>query len=476
MNIIINNLDLINNKKKHINDLLTQINGDKEYGLYLVPDDINAFGHCDSISNGINWGGPHITIIGFDKDNNKSIPLALNHINAYGDKNKRWNPNKKAVKITSNNYEIVSSTLNLLVQFLTGKVNKLHNTFHLYCKNGVNQNPTFNGTTWSLIMIEKYGDNVKWIGPKIELYDITNLNTLTSKPFNLQSTQPKPIISKTNIKVLSYNISFQAMLGIQETSVSVACPMQGSHTQCLINVADFIESNGPFDFVGLQEATNWKDIISQSPMLGNMTHINNRPSCEDLTTFYNRDKYQLDSGINKIHSFMETHGRPFTILFFKQKICLINMHPDHVGDFYKLEQYLIDTLNDNRTTTIKGTTIPSKKFSVNNVQRKLDQSEIDEIALKLSTYEIIMMGDMNDQLGGHSSIRLFPHFVKPNGRVLYGINKTGSCCDSYLQTKLGSVGLAYDHILSTSNNIKTQVYNTKLPASDHLPIIANITL
>ena len=486
--VIIKNINLIHNKKKYINELIKKINIDtnpitnnKEYGLYIVPDDINAFGYCDSTSKGIDWKGPHITIAGFDKDNNILIPSTLHHIDQHGDKIKRWNPNKSNVKIDSNNYNITSGTLNNLVKFLTGKVNKLRtDNFHVYCKNVINQTPKFHGKTWSLMMIEKDGNNVTWTGPKIALYDIVNLNALTSQPYILQSAQNiKQIISKpiqVNIKVLSYNISYQAMLGKATGTVKYACPKQGSYTQCLNNVADFIESNGPFDFVGLQEATNWNDIRTQSPKLGKMTYVNNKPGSEDLTTFYDGNKFQLDSGINKINSFMRTHGRPFTILFFKQKICLINMHPDHKGDFYKLEQYLIDTINDKKTTIIKDVPTPSILFTINDKHRKMNQLEIDELSLKLSQYDIIMMGDMNSKLGGGQTIQMFPHFTKSKGRVLYGINKTGSCCDPFLRTKLGSVGLVYDHIVSTSNNIRTQVYNTKLPASDHLPIIANITI
>ena len=141
-----------------------------------------------------------------------------------------------------------------------------------------------------------------------------------------------------------------------------------------------------------------------------------------------------------------------------------------------LEQYLIDTINDKKTTIIKDVPTPSILFTINDKHRKMNQLEIDELSLKLSQYDIIMMGDMNSKLGGGQTIQMFPHFTKSKGRVLYGINKTGSCCDPFLRTKLGSVGLVYDHIVSTSNNIRTQVYNTKLPASDHLPIIANITI
>ena len=61
----------------------------------------------------------------------------------------------------------------------------------------------------------------------------------------------------------------------------------------------------------------------------------------------------------------------------------------------------------------------------------------------------------------------------PGGRTLYGINKVGSCCDSSL--KAIKLNQKFDHILSTTNKITTTVYPVQM-ASDHLPIIAEITL
>ena len=257
------------------------------------------------------------------------------------------------------------------------------------------------------------------------------------------------------IKVLSYNVYYESMTInrinscnpiINDTTNNI------SYTTCLKNVADFINNNGPYDFVGLQEATNWIHIKQISSVLTNMNDVSYKPSVEDIVTFYNK-KYTLDDTDNQILGHMEDAGRPMIILFFKQKICVINIHAGHNRDVYKFDSYLLKTLNNSYTASMST------------------------FLNKFKTYNIIMMGDFNDELDNLSSFDILkdPAFGVPNGRKLYGINKKKSCCDDTIAVTGSNLTFAYDHILSTYINNTSNIFIVQI-ASDHMPIISNISV
>lgn len=260
----------------------------------------------------------------------------------------------------------------------------------------------------------------------------------------------------TEIKILSYNIWWKAMT--PKGNIAQCLPLINKQTSCLHNIVEFIDNNEYFDFVGLQEATNWKLIQKSSTVLSKMNAIGYNPNHEDIVIFYDKNKYELDDNDNCITGHMKTNGRPFMILFLtikkksnpddNQNICIINAHSDHNGDIYEFDFYL------------KNILIKYKNY--------------DNYLEKFKTYNIIMMGDFNDDLNKKKSFVIFTDdfFKIPNGRKLYGTNKEKSCCSGSLVGKY-IMSKAYDHILSTSNRIITQVHNVKR-ASDHMPIIATI--
>ncbi len=289
-----------------------------------------------------------------------------------------------------------------------------------------------------------------------ELQKVKNID-LISKNIKL-SDYGRDIIPKrepVKIRVLSYNVSFHAMSGTKnDKSIKVECPKDNNNnTKCLVNVASFIKSKGPFDFIGLQEAANYQKIIELAE-ISNMTCIHNKPDARDMVTLYDPNKYKLEH--EPINYYMNGKDRPFTILFFEGQLCVINMHPLDRNDFYKLDSYL-------------------KNLFVFN------KDEFEMVKDKLKTYTIIMMGDMNTNFGNDTNI-LILRDVFMGGRMLHGKNKTGTCCSDKLMPSVGlsqvNVQNAFDHILTTRNKeyIKTYVYDTNKPASNHLPIIAEITL
>lgn len=243
------------------------------------------------------------------------------------------------------------------------------------------------------------------------------------------------------IKVLSYNTFFRAMSkGTNKISQCEPIIATGGikRTTCLDNVVNFIEANKPYDFVGLQEATNWRTMQALSPTLTSMNTVDHKPGQEDMVLFYNKN-YNLDDSDSIIKGYMQDTGRPFVVCFFKQKIAVINVHAGHYGDIFKFDFYLTDTIN---SSTYKAS---ARTFMA-----------------KLQTYDIIMMGDFNNQL---------PKSFSVMGRKLYGTNKTKTCCNKKLEAHM--LTASFDHILSTNPNIVSDVFSVS-KASDHMPIIATL--
>src|SRR5271154_750528 len=263
--------------------------------------------------------------------------------------------------------------------------------------------------------------------------------------------EPKKDLSRHNVlficimHVLSYNVYYMSTLG---THPLCQQKMQTNLNICMSNIIQAIDANGPYDFVGLQEATNWDIIQNNSLQLKNMKHVFYNPGGEDMITFYDA-KYQLDDTSDQITGNMADTGRPFIVLFFKGNLCVINLHAGHAGDIYKFDDYLEKTLR-------RATYSPS----------------MSDYLLKLQTYDIIMMGDCNDPLSISNTFDILnnPFFKISGGRKLYGINKTPTWGRIIIKST-DKMSVAYDHILSTNQNISTQVLPI-LHASDHFPIMA----
>ena len=263
------------------------------------------------------------------------------------------------------------------------------------------------------------------------------------------------------MKLLSWNISYQAMKGIKDHSVKRSCKkIQSGGTECMKNVSKYIQQNGPYDFVALQEATNWHLIRSMTQELQIMNYVSYQYKREnglvisDMVTFYNQ-KY---IGEFYIESYMLNRGRPLTIIFFAHGLCLINIHAGHKEDIYKLDQHIMDTLNGK-----KG-----------RIYTAIDVRRVKE---RLKTYQIILMGDMNNTLTNFFEIRFFTHpyfeMERSGGRRFYGKTKYPTCCDPYLKANMKKIKKPYDHIISTDGWVTINVHKV-VNASDHLPVIGII--
>lgn len=265
-----------------------------------------------------------------------------------------------------------------------------------------------------------------------------------------------PINSKNEIRILSYNVSWEAMEGKKSNTVIKKCSRATANTatDCLQNVVKFIDNNKPYDFIGLQEASEFPDIYKKSQAMENMGYIYTRPELEHMVTLYNKEKYTLDTTDGYVLGYMQNPGRPFIVSFFNNSICVINVHPEHTfpADLYQFDIYLLRALQN-------------FKYNKQNIINKLKK------------YDIILLGDTNNDFSNINTLKLLtnPELGIPNGREFYGINKTKSCCSSNLNPTINTNMYAVDQILSTIPTITTKIIQTKETTSDHLPVIAIIT-
>lgn len=239
---------------------------------------------------------------------------------------------------------------------------------------------------------------------------------------------------KYALKVLSYNIHYKtASTNLQHcTKVSDTAEGPWGNT-CIKKISQFIQTNAPYDFVCLQEASNWKHLQKVTPALANMNKYNCRLDVEELITFYDK-AHTLDKTYGKLCGKMCDNNRPLLILFFNNNLCIINIHAGHNRDAHNFELHL---------------------------ENLLQQAHVEYTA-KIMTYDIIVAGDFNDELKGLTFTIL--------GRQLSGQNIIPTCCGIMRDKNT----VAFDHILSSHANNSAIVHKVQF-ASDHMPIIAYIS-
>jgi len=83
------------------------------------------------------------------------------------------------------------------------------------------------------------------------------------------------------MKVLSYNISWQSMTGLNNAwefcNNNSDKSNERHYSKCIHSVVTMIDQNGPYDFVALQEASNHELIINNSSELKNLPFLSSNP-------------------------------------------------------------------------------------------------------------------------------------------------------------------------------------------------------
>lgn len=226
------------------------------------------------------------------------------------------------------------------------------------------------------------------------------------------------------MRILTYNVSWQSMTGDPGWKFcnNNTNPIDNKYfMKCVKNVAKLIDENSPYDFVLLQEASNYKKIISESKYLQSMEFEIHKSGPENMVTFWDGAKYKLDSKL--VGEFAK--GRPWQALEFNGDLTVVNIHTPHQRVpilINKLNKLMINISENN----------PSNRF--------------------------IIGGDFNNDIG--LTIDL--------ARITFhnSSESVATCCAP------SNIKLNFDHVLDSMappNKIFSPMVN-KL-ASDHLPII-----
>jgi hypothetical protein len=312
-----------------------------------------------------------------------------------------------------------------------------------------------------------------------------------------------------SLRILTWNVSFGAMTGSDLDKTSLPLPAKcrekgeflyngSNYTQCLINVVNTIDSqNYSYDFIALQEASNWNIIFSKSIKLQKMgSYVHHLADLEDMVTFYDNNKYTLMAV--KVGNLLPGNGRPYQILFLqnnedKSYYIFINLHNGHKISKEQLEISLSNNINIGF--------IPSKcNIQIDLVKQSDVDRDISDI-INDKNFKVIMAGDYNDH-GKYNYWRNLHPFSKTIFQNLKKINVKANalppltCCapiNLFLNKELNYDGkkrnirkdryrydtMFGDYIL-VNENLSVVVDNRVLlnfnydgntfPTSDHLPV------
>lgn len=240
-------------------------------------------------------------------------------------------------------------------------------------------------------------------------------------------------LDNDNIKVLSYNISWESMSGAKKDWTLCSNntnPKNPKHNSvCVSNISNVINNN-PADFIALQEATDYKKLLDECPRLNKMKYKKQKSGLDVVITFWDT-KYKLVS----IMEGKFEKGRPWLATLFNNGWCFINVH---FGHYESDEEY--------------------KKLEniIKIITARMDTSKTKIIRFIISgdfNYDIKEFGNKKGiiSLDGH-------HFYHHPKHML-------TCCVSRRRH--------YDHVIDTYQEpIDIVIPDVEFMASDHKPILA----
>ena len=162
------------------------------------------------------------------------------------------------------------------------------------------------------------------------------------------------------------------------TGLANKCNFIGTENQCIVNIANNIESVGKLDFVGLQEASNFKELIKKCNNLKQMKYIHHKVVEADMVSFYNPKLFDLKSiKVGRLTGKDVKDGRPYQIIYLRHKtnnkiFMFINVHCPHETQSkakYTTDQLQIDLLKDINNQFINDA------FNNNNLDIQFEKSK-----------------------------------------------------------------------------------------------------
>lgn len=281
---------------------------------------------------------------------------------------------------------------------------------------------------------------------------LNKTKTITNTKTNKTETNKTKINNgnrKANIRVLSYNISWESMTGNKKKWMLCSVNDDKSHPKhfsvCVNNISGVIEENES-DFVCLQEAMDYEKLIKESPRLGKMKYEHHKSGLDNMVSFW-KPKYKLLYCLKG--EFEE--GRPWMATIFHNGVCLINVHFGHYddkGEFEMLEKMFKDVK--------QGIDMKEKENNVKNVNKQSKNN-------KQNVNRYIISGDFNYDIKkfGDDKCKIIL-----DGMTFY-----------HNPRKLISCRLKrwchYDHVIdSKAKPMDVMIPDVHHMASDHKPILA----
>jgi len=242
-------------------------------------------------------------------------------------------------------------------------------------------------------------------------------------------------IKSNNIKILSYNVNWENMKAVKSAPIN-ECKTKNI---CASNINTTILNELPLDFILIQEGANEEYLFKEFENQFNI--LETKTEKETMTTFINK-KYNIQNVIGSKFQL----GRPFLVVFLKEKICVINVHMGH-----------------NKTLTD---------------ELKKIEDEIYKSKINIDSYRIILGGDFN--------IEIIEDVIFLKKRM-YKTKNILSCCmyTKHMNKPFSNLkyvnGKNIDHILDSQaepvyDTIITPVdeKNNLKPGSDHLGLYAEL--
>lgn len=283
------------------------------------------------------------------------------------------------------------------------------------------------------------------------------------------------------LTVLSYNVCWQCMspgrygLGGQCRDTTV---MDGGVTRAVTTCSEAMGKaiDGyaqRYDFVGLQEASNWRDFRFLAPnTLGKMQAITRpRSGSEEMVIFYDPNRFT--------HRFTSMNGdmgrgRPIMVNLFTDdqgaRYAYVNLHNCHAGcSFQKLTHAIDDALrhtgeHDNDSNPIKRS---AADYAV--------------VAQFLSEARIIVTGDFNEvayQQTGDNEVSWPPFFDAGIDTRTKVEDAPTTCCSTRIPWRCSGLEpwcRPGDYVFDSASAARPFVpagYDDTVPQSDHKPVLA----
>ena len=270
------------------------------------------------------------------------------------------------------------------------------------------------------------------------------------------------------MRIFSYNISWESMTGAKPEWPLCSNNTDSKHPRhnsvCVSNIAKVIEEN-PADFVLLQEATDFKNLITSTSPLTRMNYEEHNSSKDEIVIFWNK-KYKK---VTSIKGEFEL-GRPWMAILFSNGLCLVNIHMGHYSNTVELT--MLDKMIRKVNITFKNflgiknnkmqSTRKTQKHSRSNSQKMVSKTLKNHNSIR----RFIIGGDFNNDIKKLSSKECYIEL--DSMKFYHHPKKILTCCINRTTH--------FDHVIDSKKKpLDIIIPDVHLMASDHKPILVTLS-